>query len=341
MKGRETSRYKQDEIIRCAWLYYMQDRTQEEVARELGVSRATVARLLKAAKERGFVQIKINAPVRLLALAERLRAAYRAQHLARVHLVPTVADEAEQKMALARELGAVFTPKRGDIIAVSWGTTLSYAIDLLPAPRAGLGLTVVSVLGGIQGSIGTANPYNIAFRLGQRLGASVYMLQAPALVRDPEFAALLMRESSVQETLAMGARARIALFGAGDLSDNSTLERIGAISPQERRWLVSLGAVGDLLGHFLDIQGHVILPDRLLAMSLPLEDLARIPERICLGGGPAKRAMLLAMLRAGYITTLITDEETANDLIAAAASDGAGGAVQMGGEAAPELASSV
>jgi len=309
-------RYRQDEIVRCAWLYYVQDRTQDEVARELGVSRATVARLLKEAKVCGLVQIQINAPLDLLALADRLRAAYR---LARVHLVPTVADAREQKVALARELSAVFTPKRGDIIAVSWGTTLSHAIDLLPAPRTALGLTVVSVLGGIQGDIGTANPYNIAFRLGQKLGATVYMLQAPAFVHDPAFAALLMREISIQRTLEMGGRARIALFGAGDLTEHSTLERIGAISREERQWLVSLGAVGDLLGHFLNIRGEVVKPEgRFIPMSLPLADLMRIPERICLAGGPAKHEMLLAMLRAGYITTLVTDEETAKYLLAAA-----------------------
>ncbi|MBE3558132.1 MAG: sugar-binding transcriptional regulator [Ktedonobacteraceae bacterium] len=308
------SRYSQDEIIRCAWLYYEQDYTQDEIARKLDMSRARVVRLLKEARARGLVQIKINAPINLLALAERLQTLYRPLNLNRVYVVQTVADAEEQKILLARELGSVFTPRRGDSIAISWGTTLSYAVDLLP-PQPAMDLTIISILGGIQGSIHTANPYDIAFRLGQRWHAAVYMLQAPAFVRDPEVSALLLREESLQETLELASHARVALFSGGELSDNSTLERLNAISREERLWLLSRGAVGDLLCHFLDSEGNILdLQGRLTTISLPLERLKRIPERICLGGGPAKHEIILAMLRGGYITTLITDEVTAHYL---------------------------
>lgn len=320
--------YTQDEMIRCAWLYYMQDQTQEEVARELGVSRARVVRLLKEARAQGLVQIKINAPVGRLSLANQVRSLYRQHGLTRVHLVPTIEDEVEQKIALAHEFPSVFSPQENDIIAVSWGTTLSYAIDFLPEQNihaSKKGLTediprpiVVSVFGGIQGGIHTANPYDIAFRLGQKLHANVYTIQAPAFVRDQEMSTMLLREESVQKTLSIGMRARIALFGVGDVKEHSTIERINVISREEREWLASEGAVGDLLGHFLNREGEIIdLDGKLMAVSLPLADLLHIPERICLGGGPAKHEMILAMLRGGYITTLITDEATAEYLIAA------------------------
>jgi DNA-binding transcriptional regulator LsrR (DeoR family) len=321
MKTQSPHRYTQDEIIRCAWLYYVQDYTQEEVAQKLEMSRARVVRLLKEAKARGLVQVKINASVGLLALAEQVHQLYRPLALRRVHLVPTMGDDGEQKMAIAREFPSVFSPRNDAVIAVSWGTTLSYALEMLPVHgstgKIGSNLTVVSVLGGIQGGIRTANPYDIAFRLGQKLHARVYTLQAPAFVRDREVAALLLREESLQETLEVSRSARIALFGAGDLSESSTLERINAISSEERKWLVGQGAVGDLLGHFLDREGRELdLDGRITAMSLSLDDLKRIPERICLGGGPNKREIILAMLRGGYITTLVTDEATAQYLIA-------------------------
>lgn len=324
--------YTQDEMIRCAWLYYMQDQTQEEVARELGISRARVVRLLKEAKAQGLVQITINAPVGRLALAKRVRTLYRQLGLMQVRLVPTLEDEVEQKIALAREFPAVFSLQENDTIAVSWGTTLSYAIDFLPEQSVQNGRskgnmqdtsshTVISVFGGIQGGIHTANPYDIAFRLGQKLQANVYTIQAPAFVRDAEVAALLMREESVQDTLQRGMQARVALFGVGDVTERSTIERINLISREERQWLAKQGAVGDLLGHFLDIEGRVLdLEGKLTPISLPLADLKRIPERICIGGGVAKHEMILAMLRGGCITTLITDETTAEYLLAAAPS---------------------
>jgi DNA-binding transcriptional regulator LsrR (DeoR family) len=310
-----TSRYTQEEIIRCAWLYYRQDYNQEEIARQLGMSRARVVRLLKEARTRGLVQIRINAPVNLLELEEQLLERYRGTPLERVRLVPTVSDEEEQRHLLAHELPSLLALGYNDIVAVSWGRTLSQAIDLLPTQVAP-GLTVVSMLGGIQGGMRTANPYDIAFRLGQRLRAAVYTLQAPALVRDPEMAALLLQQESLQETLALAGRARVALFSGGDLGEGSTLERLHAISREERLWLQSRGAVGDLLCHFLDSTGQTLdLEGRLIPVALPLEALRRIPERICLGGGEAKHATILALLRGGYITTLISDEATARFLL--------------------------
>ncbi|MBX5448961.1 sugar-binding transcriptional regulator [Thermogemmatispora sp.] len=311
-----SSRYSQEEIIRCAWLYYQQDYNQEEIARRLGMSRARVVRLLKEARTRGLVQIRINAAVDLFEREEAVQQRYHACQLRRVRLVPTVTDEDEQRRLVAHELPSLLTLGYGDIIAVSWGRTLSYALDLLPAQPA-LRLTVVSALGGIQGGTHTANPYDVAFRLGQRLHArAVYTLQAPALVRDPETAALLLREESLQETLALAARAQVALFSGGDLSDSSTLERLNAISREERLWLRAKGAVGDLLCHFLDRQGRVIdLEGRLTTVALPLLALKAIPERICLAAGGAKQEIVLAMLRGGFITTLITDEATADYLL--------------------------
>ncbi|QBD76507.1 sugar-binding transcriptional regulator [Ktedonosporobacter rubrisoli] len=325
------SRYTQDEIVRCAWLYYERDHTQDEIAHKLGMSRSRVVRLLKEAKAQGLIQIKINAPVHLLSLAEQLQSRYQSYNLRNVRLVQTIANETEQKKALAGELAPAFTPTKGDIIAVTWGTTLGYAIDQLPL-QPQQDLTVASILGGVQGGIHTASPYDIAFRLGQRLQASVYTLQAPVFVRDPEVASLLLREETLQDTLRVATKARIALFGAGDLTEKSTLESVNAISREERLWLRDQGAVGDLLGHFLDRHGCALnLHGRLTPISLPLEHLLTIPERICIGGGSVKHAMLLALLRGNYITTLITDEATARYLISVAPYNHNGGKKQHNG----------
>ena len=47
----------------AATLYYLQDATQAEVAVKLGVSRATVSRLLSEARQAGIVRIEVIAPV--------------------------------------------------------------------------------------------------------------------------------------------------------------------------------------------------------------------------------------------------------------------------------------
>src|SRR5215470_10218393 len=48
-----------DPIIWAAWLYYEERMTQEEVAEQLGVSRASVVNFLQEARDRGTVTIAV------------------------------------------------------------------------------------------------------------------------------------------------------------------------------------------------------------------------------------------------------------------------------------------
>lgn len=50
------------QAIDAAKLYYLSDKSQSEVAKELGVSRPTVSKLLATAREKGFVRITIADP---------------------------------------------------------------------------------------------------------------------------------------------------------------------------------------------------------------------------------------------------------------------------------------
>ena len=49
-------------IYEATKLYYLKNKTQMETAKILGISRSKVSRLLKEAKEKGYVQINIVSP---------------------------------------------------------------------------------------------------------------------------------------------------------------------------------------------------------------------------------------------------------------------------------------
>ena len=55
-----------------------------------------------------------------------------------------------------------------------------------------------------------------------------------------------------------------------------------------------------------------LLDDRMI--GLMLDELALIPERICIAGGAEKVEAIDAMLRGGYATVLVTDEAAAAGL---------------------------
>ena len=49
-------------MLKCCVMYYENQMGQHEIAKKLGISRPTVSKLLKEAKERGYVRIEIVGP---------------------------------------------------------------------------------------------------------------------------------------------------------------------------------------------------------------------------------------------------------------------------------------
>src|SRR2546425_10702569 len=52
------------QTVHCLELYYRQGRSQKDIARALGVSAATVSRLLKRAFDEGLVRVELDLPRR-------------------------------------------------------------------------------------------------------------------------------------------------------------------------------------------------------------------------------------------------------------------------------------
>src|SRR6059058_2205831 len=50
------------QMVRCLELYYRQQRSQKDIAKALGVSAATVSRLLKRAFDDGLVRVELDLP---------------------------------------------------------------------------------------------------------------------------------------------------------------------------------------------------------------------------------------------------------------------------------------
>jgi dihydroxyacetone kinase-like protein len=49
---------------------------------------------------------------------------------------------------------------------------------------------------------------------------------------------------------------------------------------------------------------------------MTVQEIAKIPERICVAAGHDKAEAIRALLIGSYVTTLVTDEETARNLLA-------------------------
>jgi deoxyribonucleoside regulator len=127
-----------------------------------------------------------------------------------------------------------------------------------------------------------------------------------------------MEEQAVSRAFDKARHCQILLASAGPLNESALLFKHGYLTDGDLANLRQRGAVGDVLGRFVDPNGdqvHYFLDDRL--MSLELDDMRNIQFRVLIGGGQDKIAPMRAVSKSGLFNVLITDLQTAQALMMA------------------------
>ncbi|HWI83494.1 sugar-binding transcriptional regulator [Ramlibacter sp.] len=302
--------------VRAAWLYYMEGLTQDRVAARLGTTRLRVNRLLGEARASGLVGITINSRLAsCLALEGELKGVC---GLNEAVIVPTPEDADLLPALLGRAAGEFLSrhleQHRVRGIGVGWGATLREAIRFVrPAQRPAL--NVNSMMGGLTRGL-EINTFETASALASRLGASCTYLAAPLYAGSQQSRDLLVAQDVFKESFAGMAANDVALLSVGDLSERSLLIRYGLPKDVTVASLRRAGAVGDILGRFLDADGQPVAhPVNQRAISPPLELLANIATVIVASGGQNKAPIIAAVLRARLASVLVCDEKTAREAL--------------------------
>jgi DNA-binding transcriptional regulator LsrR (DeoR family) len=299
-------------------LYYLRDQTQQQIAERLRLSRPTISRLLREARDLGVVQITVAPPLGLHIEDEtRLEERY---GLSTAQVV--TADPALPPALLQRQLGAAAaaylarTVQPGENIGLAWGTTLSAMIQAMtPTPAAGV--HVVQTLGGIGPPDAEAYAAGLVRRLAQLLGAAAVLLPAPGVVATTGVRDVLRDDPHVREALRRLDALDTVFVGIGALATNSVLNDGHSFPAGTVAELGAAGAVGDIALRFFDAAGAPVrssLDDRILGISP--EQLRRVPRVVAVAGGADKHAAIAAALRTRIVDVLITDQVTAEALLA-------------------------
>jgi DNA-binding transcriptional regulator LsrR (DeoR family) len=127
----------------------------------------------------------------------------------------------------------------------------------------------------------------------------------------------LLQDPQLRETLEAGRRADISLTGMGiPEPDLSGLFRAGYTDEAQLATVREMGAVGDILVDFYDINGRRLdLPVTRRVIGLSLDEMRSIPMTIGVAVGTRKAAAILGALRGKFLHVLVTDEETARAVI--------------------------
>jgi DNA-binding transcriptional regulator LsrR (DeoR family) len=174
---------------------------------------------------------------------------------------------------------------------------------------------VVSLTGNV-GPDGTAAYYNVIFSMAEVVDARHFPMTLPVYLASPEERALMRRQSLLRSTLALADTADVAFVGIGQMDDKAPLFLDRFLSREELASEQAAGAIGEICGWIFDRDGQLLAAGaNTRTASAPIPDRARTTV-IALAKGRSKRPAIAAALRGGLVNGLITDEATAEALLA-------------------------
>lgn len=305
--------------IRAAWLYFMEGRTQAEIADLLSTTRLKINRILSDARTSGLVNITINSPLISTVVLER--ELIRDFNLADAIIIPTPSDtrltQSLLGSAAAHFMSRYLARKPVRRIGIGWGGTLSEMVNQLPVGNYS-DLTVFSIMGGLTHGA-EFNTFNIVSETAKRLGARCEYLAAPIYASSEESRDIIMQQDVFRQAFEEIEKADIAMVSIGNASGESLLISRGLPADISEDDLRAAGAVTDICGHFLDRNGEALdHPLNRRVITLSLDALRKIPMRVFAAGAAHKTQAIAAVLRAGFVSVLISDEDTARKAAALA-----------------------
>lgn len=298
-------------LARIAWFYYHDNLTQSEIGDRLGIPRLKISRLLEKGRQQGIIRVQINSKFTgCLELEETLQRHFNLKY---IRILPELSNnEMNERLGIGAAQMLMSILKPNQILAIGFGETVMQTIRHCSDVFTQNAIKLISLSGGV-------GPYMKG--IGQLDGnCSVSLIPAPLKASSIETANLFKRENSVKDIMLAATSANVAIVGIGATQQQgqATLLKTGYITEEKQKILKSQGAVGDILGYFIDKNGSVMpdlpLHDELISVSL--DNLKKIPNIIGIAAGKDKVEAVLSALQGRHINSLVTEESTARLILA-------------------------
>ncbi len=315
VKLSNTEMRKLDDAARAGWLYYVAGFTQDEIAKELNISRQSAQRMVALSVSKGLIKVRLEHPIaKCMDLSEKLKKRF---NLQLCDVTPSTNADPESTLGLA-QLGAseierhlkTETPK---VIAMGTGRVLRACVDELSIIDCEQH-KIVALLGNMALD-GSASPYDVVVRMAEHTNAKHYPMPLPVLPRSVAEKQHLHAQQNIASNLALAASADVTFVGIGNLGGKSPLLMDGFITEQESQELEEKGAVGEIISWIFDRQGNLLdcsVNHRVASTPLKAENDKPV---IGIASGQNKVPAILGALRSKMINGLITNEFTAEALL--------------------------
>ncbi len=304
-----------DLLVEIAVMYYLENKTQTEISKELYMSRPKVSRLLQKARDLNIVDIKINYDS-----DDFNRVAKQIQHrfgVENVVIVKTLSDEEETikeiGKAAANELK--YYIKDGVKIGMSWGRTVKAMVDAFK-PKKLYDIKIVELFGAVEYGDESQEFLSIGYEFSQKVNGAFYSLPSPLFIHDTKTRNILLENPIIKNTLKMIDECDFIVTSLG-VVNTSLPQRIwdAHVDPKSRKELLDQGAEGYLCAHFFDQDGQFIqhpINDNIIGIKT---ESIRKNNIVLIAGGLTKCRAIHSILKGGYVNTLVSDDKTLKKIL--------------------------
>lgn len=294
-------------MLKATWYYYMENYTQQQISQLLGVSRAKVIRLLDEARATGVIRFLFRDDDRTRMEVERTL--IDRFGLEDAFVVPTPAHAADLTQSIAQAASVYISDHlRADgYLNIGYGDMTGLILNNLASSRR-FDINVTSLTGGVS--------YYLPKVSSEVFAMHLYLVPSPLILSSAELRDQLLKEPAIQDVFRMTSHADMTVVGVGSMDEDATIIRNGILSKTDFALLKMQGAVGDILNHFIDADGNPVctsVDKRIISTSL--DRLRNMHNVIGAAGGSVKVPAMYTALKHGYFNILITDEQTAKELL--------------------------
>lgn len=315
MVDRDEHQAMLDVVVR----YYLEDRTQSQIGKEFNISRSTISRLLKKARETGVITFSINyQSEEIETLQDKIKRMFR---IRRVLLTKTVSDDSttlrEVSKLAAKELESHL--HHDMTIGVSWGRH----IEMLSKTMSTYdyeGISIVEIFGAIGSRVNRVDTQMVSRKICEKLNARLYPLSAPIFMFDEAGRQEVRASKAVKATLDKIHECELILTSIGTIEHDpwQTLWH-DYLDDRMKREIIAQEGAGFILAHFFNHNGEFLdhkINDSVIGIPT---DAIRTQKIFAIASGATKAPGILGALRGGFLDTLISDEQTLRRVLELAA----------------------
>lgn len=310
-------------LSQVADMYYNQNMLQSEIAKKLYFSRSKVSRLLTQARELGIVDIKIKQITdRITPIEQALKDTF---HLKDAVVINSYSGENkdEKNLENVTDFASVYISNllKGNIM---FGVSNGQAVNKVAKKITKMHdceLNVVQIVGSGSNAHQAIESRDLVMRFSEIFHQGhCYFLNAPIYIDNAFARSQILQDKSIATAFDMMRKCDIVLTGIGgfDVQRFHTAEIIREYQTDAHaKELQEKGAVGCVCVLYYDINGNYIHCDwNDKSVSMPFEEIKKNPMTIGVACRDDKVLPMVGALRGGLLDVVITDIDTASQVLA-------------------------